>query len=157
MSAVKKSKQRPVRRRVRRLSKDERECAQLFSRFLRQPPQLTWSQVDSMERNFVEKLANFGRTRRGALASLAKSGKEIEAAFGRKADRPSAEAAAELAASIRSMRAFLLAVADCLNTASTRLDLALCGREDMQEICAMVKSQPFADDKPSSDERAVAH
>jgi hypothetical protein len=130
MNAVRKG----PRRRRERVTVSETE--QLWRKFLRQPAQITWDQVENMERNFAEQIGHSGPTRRGALATLAKSGRELETAFGRKADRHSAEAAAELAASIRSMRAFLVAIADCLDTAATRLDLALCGREDMPEVIA---------------------
>lgn len=125
----------------RRRSVTTKDSEQLWRKFLRQPPQITSEQVERMERNFIDQMEKIGPIRRAALASLNRSGRELAQAFGRKATRTDAEAGAALVASIESMRKFLLAVADCLNTAEWRLKVAMLSREDMQEVLASAKAE----------------
>lgn len=141
---MKKSKRR------RRAPVSLRDTERMWQGFLRQPPQLTTEQAETMEKNFALQIGNSGLIRRAALASLTRSGRQLQQNFGSKADRSSAEAAASLVSSVRSMREFLLAVVDCLETAATRLEVVLYTREDRREIMS-------DSNKPSSVAPATTH
>lgn len=102
--------------------------------FIAQPAQLTVKQIETVE----ARLSGNDIGRRVALVALTKSGAELMEAFSGKRDTALELVRVANAATAYAM--LLRNVADLMDTASTRLNLALCSREDMQAILDEVKA-----------------
>jgi hypothetical protein len=111
----------------------------IWQDFMRQPAQITPEQCDAMEQGFQHRIVETGVARRMALASLARSGRELAEAIGRKAPREAAEAFAEAAAHIEDATDFYKAVTESMETAALRIKIALADRPDMSELLAAAK------------------
>lgn len=105
--------------------------------FLAQPAQLTATERDQIE---MKADGNHDRKlRRLALHSLSRSGSElIEAAVS--VSRETAVDVACLCGDIESYAGRLRSLADMMTSASTRLSISLCARQDMQAIIEEAKA-----------------
>lgn len=103
-------------------------------KFIAQPAQLTIEQVGSLEARF----SGADVDRRVALMTLTKSGAELIEVFSGK--RKGALVFARVADDTAGYATLLRHLADLMDTASVRLNLALCSRDDMQAILDEVKA-----------------
>src|SRR5579871_985907 len=115
---------------------DATECLRIHNEFMRQPAQLSDAQVREIEERCGSDLERVWR--RMALLSLSKSAAELKERFA--CNRPSAQVAAQLAAVSEEMAGRLRALSDLLHTASTRLWMVLCVREDASELLSAAEA-----------------
>jgi hypothetical protein len=116
---------------------DDAFAEKLFRDFDAQPAQLTKEQVDKMEANFTGPSRQ--RSRRAALATLALSGKELTRNV--TSERDSALALAVARVSIEEYASHLREFAEMMESAGTRIGVALCSRDDMNELLAEAKTE----------------
>jgi hypothetical protein len=109
----------------------------LMSDFDAQPAQITKEQLDKIEANFSG--LSRRRSRRCALATLAMSGMQLTKAV--TGDRDGALALAVARLSIGEYASHLRLFADMMESADTRIGIALCIREDMQELLLEAKAE----------------
>ena len=106
----------------------------LYKNFLAQPPRLKWNEVHRIERNFGA--ITDDECRRAALYSLANSGKRLVEIVKL---RSNAIDFARLAESAREYGERLKGLAQMLESAAARIDIALCNRADMRDIKRIVR------------------
>lgn len=123
-----------------RKTRQDADLEALWRKFARSKPPISQDEMRSIEVNFSEQMSS-GVTRRMALGALTRSGKQLRAAFGKRSDLESVEVGAEMVASIESYREFLRNVMDMLETARTRVQMAMCEREDMSEVLAAARKR----------------
>jgi hypothetical protein len=104
------------------------EVEKLFEQLEAQPALI--EDADKMDAQFLN--ISDRRTRRAALATMAKSGREL--IDGVTHDRGMAVAMAVVAASASEYAESLRKFADMMESASIRTRLALCSRPDMAEV-----------------------
>lgn len=100
----------------------------MFDGFTNSEPEITEEVMMTIEENFN----SYGVTRRTALAVLKQSGKELIDSI--KDDRDCAVAFADAGMRAGDYAKKLEAFSEFMKTASVRISLALCTREDMSEI-----------------------
>jgi hypothetical protein len=115
---------------TRKSSRKAAESLAAFNKLKRQPRQLTDVQVAEFERAASDPPTHMWR--RGALATLAMSGKEILAKI--EPDRESAVVFAALAFETRAYIERQLALLGVLETACLRIELLSCAREDWDDV-----------------------
>jgi|GEM_PF-2843832 hypothetical protein len=120
-------------------AKDDFDEAALWEQFESQPAQFTCEMAEGMEKRAKEAELPHGITRRIALASLTRSASDLIGAI--KDDRDAAEALAESSQAISDMVKHLGAVCEVLTTARTRIEMALCVRDDMHEIMGKLEQE----------------
>ncbi|MGB0218807.1 MAG: hypothetical protein ACPGJF_05690 [Sinimarinibacterium flocculans] len=126
-----------AKRNSKAAAKQDFDAEAMWLQFASQPAHFSQEEMREMERHAQEAERAHGVTRRCALASLTRSAQQL--IDGIKDDRETAEATAAVSSAIGNMLQHLGAVCDVLTTARTRLDMALCIREDMQEIVEKVE------------------
>jgi hypothetical protein len=97
------------------------------SKLLKEPPVLTDKQVSGIEHKIQR-----DAYRRTALVFLAKPFKEMAEKFAK--DRKGAVAFADVAYGARAMAQRYKSLSDLLESASMRIEVALCSREDFREV-----------------------
>lgn len=107
------------------------ELLELWDKFIVSPAQITRDQMETMEQRAQDTEDSRGVARRLALAILAQSAKDLVAGV---QERSTAVAFADTARVIDSCVADMKALTELLESASLRCTVALCAREDMQEI-----------------------
>jgi hypothetical protein len=107
----------------------------LHQYFLDQPAQLTEAQVHELETRFIEEE---GVIRRTALASLARSGREMHLSCTRSEE--AARAFALMSANIERYVGRLEVFIKLMNTANARVLLALYGRPDRERLLRDAKN-----------------
>jgi hypothetical protein len=105
-----------------------KQLDRIAGEFEAQPAQLSKNEVEVIEENFV----NAGVIRRMALGTLSLSGSEIRDAV--IDDREGALELAKLCAEAREYATHLKKFAGIMETASVRLMMGLCFREDGPEV-----------------------
>jgi hypothetical protein len=136
---------RPIRAGARRAPRPKRPTeADITSDFEAQPPQFTEHEIAQLERNFVD--AGRRTLRRTALATLARSGKELINAL--IDDREAALAFAKVCNGARDYAARLREFADIMETASMRLMIGMCFRDDGPQILEEGKCAPATEVRP---------
>jgi hypothetical protein len=123
---------------------DEAFAEKLLSDFDAQPPQITDEQLDEINASFVG--LDRRRTRHIALASLARSGAQLIKAV--TDDREAAFAMAIAECSIEKYVADLRQFADLMASAGTRIAVALCTRDDMQDLRATANAEYLSQGAP---------
>jgi hypothetical protein len=108
----------------------------LFKDFDAQPAQISAEQLDEMESTFTGNPS--GLFRRTALASLARSGAELIEGVTR--DRETALEFVRVQDGISDYAKRLRSFADIMDSASVRIGIALCSREDMQTLMEEAKA-----------------
>ncbi|HEX3915525.1 MAG TPA: S24 family peptidase [Steroidobacteraceae bacterium] len=111
---------------------DDEFAKKLLSDFDAQPAQITNEQLDAIEADFLG--LGKRRSRRAALAAQAMSGIELTKAV--TGDRETALAFTVAEISITEYASHLREFADMMKSASARIGIALCSREDMRELYA---------------------
>jgi hypothetical protein len=131
--------------RARRSPRPKRPTeADIAADFEAQPPQFTEQEIYDIERNFVD--AGAGVLRRMALATLGLSGKELrDAVIG---DRAHALEFAKVCNGARDYAARLMEFAGMMETASMRLMIGMCFRDDGPQILEEGKCAPAAEVRP---------
>jgi hypothetical protein len=118
--------------------------ADIAADFEAQPAQCTEQEIYDIERNFVD--AGAGVLRRMALATLGLSGKELrDAVIG---DRAHALEFAKVCNGARDYAARLMEFAGMMETASMRLMIGMCFRDDGPQILEEGKCAPAAEVRP---------
>lgn len=117
-----------AKRSVAKAKQDKAAFDQLWKHFTDSGAQLNKLQEKEMERQFCR---DDGITRRVALSVLTQSGGQLVSAV---QERETAEAMAAASVSIRSYHKWLSNFCKLLETASTRIELALCDRPDMRAL-----------------------
>jgi hypothetical protein len=129
----------PIRARARRSPRPKRPTeADIAADFEAQPPQFTEQEIFNIERKFVDDAS--GILRRMALASLARSGGELRDAV--IDDRAAALDFAKVCNGSRDYAARLREFAGLMETASMRLMIGMCFRDDGPEILEEGKCEP---------------
>jgi hypothetical protein len=131
MGAKSKSRKRPTE-------------ADIAADFEAQPPQFTQHEIFEIEKKFVDDAS--GILRRMALASLARSGKELRDAV--MDDRAHALEFAKVCNGARDYAARLREFAGLMETASMRLMIGMCFREDGPQILEEGKCAPATEARP---------
>jgi hypothetical protein len=116
--------------------------ADIAADFEAQPPQFTQQEIFNIERSFVD----WGVLRRTALATLARSGKELIDAVSD--DRADALDLAKLCNEARDYATRLKEFAGLMETASMRIMIAMCFRDDGPQILAKGKCAPATEVRP---------
>jgi hypothetical protein len=117
---------------------DEAAFLEKFAlQFKEQPPQITPDQCEQMETKFVDN--TMAILRRVALASLTRSGSELVEVV--TAERDMAIQTERARNYISDYAKRLRSFADMMESASTRMGIALCYREDMQTLMEQVKAE----------------
>jgi len=117
---------------------NDSEALALFKEFERQPAQITHDDIDVIERHFrIDAYSSVYR--RVALILLAKSGRELVEIAER--NRSAAETLADAIAGIDGAARVFRAIADNLQTAALRAQLALCAREDSPALIAKARHE----------------
>jgi hypothetical protein len=117
---------------------NDSEALALFKEFERQPAQLTSDDVDHIEQRFRTE-AYSSVYRRVGLIMLAKSGRELVEIAERPGD--GAAALADAIAGIEGAAKVFRAIADNLQTAALRVELALCACEDSPALIAKARHE----------------
>jgi hypothetical protein len=104
--------------------------------FIAQPPQLTQDQRIEIEERLTDQQDAI--VRRLALESLTRSGAALEDLF--RSDRAAAVGAASISENIMEYASRLRSLADMMQSASMRMDVALCAREDMVIVLEEAKA-----------------
>jgi hypothetical protein len=110
---------------------------QFADEFKAQPAQLTTEQVYEMESAFVDN--GLGTVRRAALATLSRSGQQLMDSM--LSDRDAALSFARSYDQIADYTRRLRSFADMMESASVRIAVALCAREDMPILLDQVKAE----------------
>lgn len=118
-------------------SESESGDIRIFENFEAQPPQLTAEQRDEMESAFTGSPDGFWR--RLALATLAESGARLIEIMSDD-DRDLALEYMRARGAIDGYATRLRSFADMMESASVRIGIALCSREDMPELMEEAKA-----------------
>jgi hypothetical protein len=102
--------------------------------FIERPPQLTDEQFKEIERRFTDD-EDGGPWRRAALASLTRSGAQLAEAMA--GDVETARALAELSVAAEG---YASSLAEIIDSASARIQLAMCVRADMQTLLELARA-----------------
>lgn len=113
----------------------EEEADNILDEFNKQPAQITEDEMRQIEA--AVQRDNDGIARRAALGALARSAKELMDVAER--DRGVAISLAVMADSIRTYSKRLDSLRSMMDSAATRISIALCIREDMSEILEEAK------------------
>jgi hypothetical protein len=119
-------------------SEDDSWADKLFENFESQPPQITPEQRDELESKFAGNPDGFWR--RLALASLTQSGVELIRIMTND-DRDLALEYMRAQSAISEYATRLRSFADMMESASVRIGIALCSRDDMQTLMEEVKAE----------------
>jgi hypothetical protein len=111
-------------------SHDDAVADKFFHSFDTQPAPITSEQCDQIEADFLG--LSKRRSRRAALGTLARSGSQLTETVAD--DRETAVAMARAAICISDYASNMREFADMMESASTRIKVALCVRPDMQAL-----------------------
>jgi hypothetical protein len=134
VAGVEIMKKRTERGRSRAASGPELDA--FFAEFLEQPAKITPQKVSEIEEQFCG--LDYHRCRRGALASLTSSARDLVENL---RDREAALAFAYPAHLSGDYAKQLRLLADLMECASRRISVALCNRPDMHELLALVRKK----------------
>jgi hypothetical protein len=132
---------RKTKQSVKKRAQDYAFAEKLLSDFDAQPAQITKEQVAEIEKTFTA--VDPARARRTALASLALSGMELtKKAVG---DRDDALTLAQARVLIERYASSLREFAGIIESAGVRIGIALCSRDDMQELVVEAEAKIASD------------
>jgi hypothetical protein len=136
-SKAAKSKKEPKASKGISRAGDVASLEKILSDFDAQPAQITEDWLNEIEASFTG--LGMRRSRRAALATLAMSGMELTKAVADDRDAAAAFAVAQL--SIKEYAARLREFADMMDSAQTRISVALCIRPDMEALLAEANAE----------------
>ena len=116
----------------------EAQLDEFMENFEKLEPSLTDELIGVIEKD-IGSNQPWGPWRRAGLCVLTRSGKQLAEAI--ESDRTGALAMAAVMHSAKSYAEQLRRVADLMDTASTRLMVALCWRDDMEDVIREAKKE----------------